>query len=193
MADQRPHRKGRSKKEADDNTQLVLGTNTLEVDPQVCEAFVEHPWLYSVTCLYCICVLTLPPTLPERGLLHELIFRQHLLGNLKLIPEVCKKIQDLNEFVPFLYAYFEANSQGNQLIKWAITTDVQEAAKEGIITRVCMTVYLLCIHAGGISSLCRNETLMTRLFFVEFFGDLGKRYVLLLFTTKLLRLSLADT
>lgn len=70
----------------------------------------------------------------------------------------CNRVPD---FIPNLFYYFESRGRSNHLLCWAISKDLQKESNP--------------------HELFRGDTLATRLLFVAFFGDLGKRYLNLLF------------
>jgi len=75
-----------------------------------------------------------------------------------LLGKLCREFTFLNQdFLPSVYYFFEVHNKQLQLLDWAIKEEVYNTA--------------------GVHDLFRGDSIATHLFYVIFFGDLGKRYL----------------
>eukprot|EP01117_Protostelium_nocturnum_P009589 TRINITY_DN341_c0_g1_i2.p1 TRINITY_DN341_c0_g1~~TRINITY_DN341_c0_g1_i2.p1 ORF type:complete len:590 (-),score=210.85 TRINITY_DN341_c0_g1_i2:57-1826(-) len=81
-----------------------------------------------------------------------------LMEDEALLKKACAELAFATpDFLPALYYYFEVHNKQLQLLEWAIKEEVN--------------------HTAGVHDLFRGDSVATHLFYVIFFGDLGKRYL----------------
>jgi hypothetical protein len=70
-----------------------------------------------------------------------------------------------------LYKYFEVNGKGDDLVKWAVEREIN-AASNNII---CVMINSNMLQASA-ADLFKPESLVYKLFAVQFYGDLGRKF-----------------
>mmetsp|Transcript_28160 Transcript_28160/g.39753 ORF Transcript_28160/g.39753 Transcript_28160/m.39753 type:complete len:600 (-) Transcript_28160:693-2492(-) len=85
---------------------------------------------------------------------------ENVLENMELIPTLYPTDNDKidpNELTHFIFKFFEANGKAKDLIRWAIQKEVDTTKNAG--------------------ELCRGDTIATKIFNIQFFGDVGRKYI----------------
>mmetsp|Transcript_27868 Transcript_27868/g.39263 ORF Transcript_27868/g.39263 Transcript_27868/m.39263 type:complete len:599 (-) Transcript_27868:102-1898(-) len=79
-----------------------------------------------------------------------------LLDDIKVLDILCAKATGYEEFPALLYRFFFVHDKTHTLLRWALEKDINTLSP---------------------NELFRGETMATRLFYWQFFGDLGKRFL----------------
>jgi len=80
-----------------------------------------------------------------------------LLDNFELVRELYEQSIQQEDFVLFLFKFFEVNGRLSELLKWVILREVLSTSDSGEI--------------------CRGETLGTRMLYTLFFSEVGLKYL----------------
>ena len=96
---------------------------------------------------------------------------QILLEDTSLLDQLCARANDYEEFPALLFRFFYVHDKTHTLLRWALEKDINTLSP---------------------NELFRGETMATRLFYYQFFGDLGKRFLTSILATLLEEFAVLD-